>query len=72
MIEEYVVGEPHPPWWAKKGLSAYRKNDGSVGYEYLDGRVCIILNRGDVLRNNDGKVRRKKGVKDERDKSIFK
>ena len=61
MVEEYVVGEPNPPWWAKNRLSAYRKNDGTVGYEYIDRSVCLSLNRGDVLRNNDGKVRRKKG-----------
>lgn len=61
MTEQYIVGDPKPPWWAKKGLSAYRKNDGTVGYEYRDPRVCIILDRGDALVNNDGKVRRRKG-----------
>ena len=63
MIEEYVVGDENPPWWVKRGLSAYKKNDGSVGYEFIDGRVYIILNRGDVLTNDNGKVRRKKGGK---------
>lgn len=60
MIEEYVVGEK-PPWWVKRGLAAYKKSDGSVGYEFIDGRVCIILSRGDVLTNDNGKVRRKGG-----------
>ncbi len=74
MIEEYVVGEEKPPWWVKRGLSAYKKNDGSVGYEFMNGRVCIILCRGDVLTNDNGKVRRRKGVNhercNERDKSV--
>lgn len=67
MMEMYVVGDPNPPWWARRKLAAYRKNDGSVGYEYMDGRVSIVLSTGDVLVNNDGKVRRRKGVHRERD-----
>lgn len=70
MTEEYVVGEPKPPWWAKKGLSAYKKTDGSVGYEYVDGRVYYRLDRGDTLTNNDGRVRRRKGENHERNESI--
>ncbi len=66
MIEEYLVGEEKPPWWVKRGLSAYKKNDGSIGYEFINGRVHILLNRGDVLTNEDGKVRRRKGVNHER------
>lgn len=61
MIEEYVVGESKPPWWVKRGLSAYRKTNGSVGYEFTDGRVFIRLDKGDTLTNNDGKIRRRKG-----------
>ena len=61
MTEEYVVGEPNPPWWVKRGLAAYMKPDGSVGYEFTDGRVYIRLDRGDTLTNTDGKIRRRKG-----------
>ena len=67
MMEMYVVGDPNPPWWAKGRLTAYRKNDGSVGYEYMDSKLCFSLVMGDVLVNNDGKVRRRKGVRRERD-----
>jgi hypothetical protein len=70
MTEEYVVGEPKPPWWVKKGLSAYRKTDGSVGYEYMDGRAYYRLDRGDILTNDNGRVRRRKGEDHERDESI--
>lgn len=61
MMEEYVVGEPNPPWWAKRGLSAYRKPDGSVGYEFGDGKVFYILNKGDILTKDRRKIRRRKG-----------
>lgn len=59
MIDEYVVGDPKPQRWVQKGLSAYMRLDGSVGYEFSDGRVLLRLDIGDVLTNNDGKIRRR-------------
>ena len=47
--EQYIIGDIPIPWWCKRGLMAYQKDDGTVGFEYYGRFVTFDLNLGDVL-----------------------
>ena len=47
--EQYIIGDIPIPWWCKRELMAYQKDDGTIGFEYYGRFVTFELKQGDVL-----------------------
>lgn len=54
--EEYVIGDPDMPLWASEYLMAYRRDDGTTGYELWGYEKVYELQAGDKLIWNGERV----------------
>lgn len=60
-VRTYIVGEGRMPAWCRKAVDAYKKIDGSTGYELRTHKKNVNLNIGDKVIRENGlfKVERK-------------
>lgn len=56
----YILGIGEVPNWCRKALMAYRKIDGSIGFEFFGAVKTYKLSIGDVLIKDGNKIKIKR------------